>query len=132
MDQPDRRVDEVARAGSGGRDGAGADDLGRLDSQSLLRRRAGQLENDGLLAQIAYLDLIPAKLTDDKRITAADSAIIRNLTVQMRELERSVFLLRNRKAELPAELYQKEMEVLLIDLARMSRKLNKMTTAPGD
>lgn len=91
-----------------------------------------QLENDGLLAQIAYLDLIPAKLTDDKRITAAESAIIRNLTVQMRELERSVFLLRNRKAELPTELYQREMEVLLIDLARTSRKLNYLVTSPGE
>ena len=91
-----------------------------------------QPENDGRLAQIAYLDLIPAKLADDKNSTAADSAIIRDLTAQVRELERSVFLLRNRKAELPAELYQKEMEVLLIDLARMSRKLKKMTAAPGD
>jgi len=67
-------------------------------------------ENDGMLAQIAYLDLIPAKPTDDNKATAADSSVIRNLTAQVRELERSVFLLRNRKADLPTELYQQEME----------------------
>jgi hypothetical protein len=50
----------------------------------------------------------------------------------MRELERSVFLLRSRKANLPDESYQKEMEVLLIDLARITRKLNNMTASAGD
>ncbi|MBT8362018.1 MAG: hypothetical protein KJO32_13795 [Deltaproteobacteria bacterium] len=90
------------------------------------------LKDDGRLAQIAYLDLIPAKLSDDEKSTAADITIIRDLTAKMRELERSVFLLRNRKAELPQESYQKEMEVLLIDLARISRKLNNMITAPGE
>ncbi len=89
-------------------------------------------ENDGMLAQIAYLDLIPAKPTDDNKATAADSSVIRNLTAQVRELERSVFLLRNRKAELPTELYQREMEELLIDLARTSRKLNDLVRSPGD
>ena len=88
-------------------------------------------DNDGMLAQIAYLDLIPARLTDDEKSTAANSAIIRNLTAHMREMERSVFLLRNRKAEMPTELYEKEMEVLLIDLARISRRLNNMDTSPG-
>ncbi|NNK12814.1 MAG: hypothetical protein HKP52_01095 [Desulfofustis sp.] len=89
-------------------------------------------QNDGMLAQIAFLDLIAGKSTDDTDSTAADSAIIRNLTAQKRELERSVFLLRSRKAELPAESYQKEMEVLLIDLARITRKFNNMTSSAGD
>ena len=90
------------------------------------------LENDGMFAQIAYLDPIPEKRPNDKTITPADSTIIRNLTAQIRELERSVFLLRSRKSELPTELYQREMEVLLIDLARISRKRNNMETAPND
>lgn len=89
-------------------------------------------ENDGMLAQIAYLDLIPGKFTDDENSTTAHNTIIRKLTAQMRELERSVFLLRSRKVELPAESYQKEMEVLLIDLARITRKLNNMTGSAGD
>ena len=88
--------------------------------------------DDGMLAQIAYLDLIPGKFSDAENSTTADGTIIRNLTAQMRELERSVFLLRSRKAELPAESYQQEMEVLLIDLARISRKLNNMTGSAGD
>ena len=90
------------------------------------------LKDDGRLAQIAYLDLIPVKPTADEEPTAAETALIRDLTAKMRELERSVFLLRNRKAELPQESYQKEMEALLIELARISRKLRNMTTAPGD
>ena len=84
------------------------------------------LEDDGMLAQIAYLDPIPAQLTDAETASATDSADIRDLTTQIREMERAVFLLRNRKAELPTELYQQEMEVLLIDLARTSRKLNEI------
>ena len=92
----------------------------------------GPFADDGMLAQIAYLDLISGEFTGDENSTTADSAIIRNLTAQMRELERSVFLLRSRKANLPVESYQKEMEVLLIDLARITRKLNNMTASAGD
>jgi len=92
----------------------------------------GPSADDGMLAQIAYLDLISGEFTGDENSTTADSAIIRNLTAQMRELERSVFLLRSRKANLPVESYQKEMEVLLIDLARITRKLNNMTASAGD
>jgi hypothetical protein len=89
------------------------------------------LEDDGMLAQIAYLDPIPAQRTDAETSSAPHSADIRALTTQIRELERSVFLLRNRKAEVPAELYQQEMEALLINLARTSRKLNDMTGSAG-
>ena len=89
-------------------------------------------EDDGLLAQIAYLDLIPANPTGDEESTAANMTMIQDLTAHQRELERSVFLLRNRKAELPQESYQKEMEVLLIDLARTSRKIKSITASPGD
>jgi len=90
------------------------------------------LTDDGRLAQIAYLDLIPAKQSEDEESSTEDITIIGDLTAQVRELERSVFLLRNRKAELPGESYQKEMEVLLIELARTSRKLKNMTVTPDD
>jgi hypothetical protein len=89
------------------------------------------LEDDGMLAQIAYLDPIPVKLTDAEASSGPDSAVIRDLTTRIRELERSVFLLRSRKAELPTDLYQQEMEMLLIDLARTSRKLNDMPGSAG-
>jgi hypothetical protein len=89
-------------------------------------------KDDGRLAQIAYLDLIPAEPTADEIPTGVDVTLMRDLTAKTRELERSVFLLRNRKVELPQESYQKEMEALLIELARISRKLRNMTTAPGD
>ena len=90
------------------------------------------LEDDGRLAQIAYLDLIPAKRSGHGEAAAAESAAIRDLTARMRELERAVFLWRNRKAELPQEEYQQEMEGLLIELARVSKELRNMTAAPGD
>ena len=90
------------------------------------------LEGEGRLAQIAYLDLIAAKRPVDGEAAAAETAAIRDLTAKMRELERAVFLWRNRKAELPQELYQQEMEGLLIELARVSKNLRNMTTAPGD
>ena len=102
------------------------------NGDSIFSEDPNPFENDGMFAQIAYLDLIPEKNPTDETATAADSAIFRNLTAQMRELERSVFLLRSRKAELPSELYQKEMEVLLIDLARISRQRNTMVTSPGE
>lgn len=92
---------------------------------------SNSVKDDGRLAQIAYLDLIPAESTGDEIPAGVDVTMIRDLTAKARELERSVFLLRNRKAELPQESYQKEMEVLLIELARISRKLRNMTPAQG-
>ena len=90
------------------------------------------LEDEGRLAQIAYLDLISARLLGDGDAATAETEAIRDLTAKMRELERAVFLWRNRKAELPQEVYQQEMEGLLIALARVSKELRDMTTAPGD
>lgn len=90
------------------------------------------VKNDGRLAQIAYLDLISAESTGNEIPTGVEVTLMRDLTAKARDLERSVFLLRNRKAELSQEFYQKEMEVLLIELARISRKLRNMTPAPGD
>jgi hypothetical protein len=51
------------------------------------------------------------------------------LNAKIRDLERSVFLLRHRKADLPEKAYQQEMEKLLIELARTSRRLRKMNDA---
>jgi hypothetical protein len=90
------------------------------------------IKDDGRLAQIAYLDLIPAETAAVGMPTGLDVTLMRDLTAKIRGLERSVFLLRNRKTELPPEIYQKEIEELLIELARTSRKLRDMSTAPRD
>ena len=87
---------------------------------------------DGRLAQIAYLDLLPSGPDTHGVFSTVDAAGMRNLTAQIRMLERSVTLLRNRKEELGQESYQKEMEALLIELARTSRKLRQMRTESGD
>jgi len=89
------------------------------------------VKDDGRLAQIAYLDLLPTEPFAAGIPTGIDITLMRHLNAEIRELERSVFLLRNRKAELPPESYQKEMEGLLIELARTSRKLRDMTGAAG-
>lgn len=88
-------------------------------------------KDDGRLAQIAYLDLLPAELTSEYP-PGVDVSLVNNLTAKIRELERSVFLLRNRKAELPQAVYQKQLETLLIEIARTSRKLRGIKTAPNE
>jgi hypothetical protein len=70
-------------------------------------------QGDGNLAQIAYLDPL---------IAAGAPVLKRTLDAKIRALERAVFLLRNRKADLPAETYRQEMEKLLIELARTSKR----------
>ena len=82
-------------------------------------------KDDGRLAQIAYLDLLPAERTSGYP-PGVDVTLVNNLTAKIRELERSVFLLRNRKAELPQAAYQEQMETLLIDIARTSKKLRRI------
>jgi hypothetical protein len=84
--------------------------------------------DDGMLAQIAYLELLPAEHTPVEITAGADAGLVRNLNAKVRELERSVFLLRNQKGKLPPDSYKKDMEALLIELARTSRKLRDMNS----
>ena len=86
------------------------------------------VDDDGRLAQIAYLDLIAPKRREIP--PGVDASLVQRLTVNIRELERSVFLLRDRKLEMPPEAYQKQMETLLIELARNSRHLRRLTSRP--
>lgn len=83
------------------------------------------IRNDGRLAQIAYLDQMTPEYSA-KIPKGVDAERVRQLTAKIRELERSVFLLRNRKSEMLPEVYQSELETLLIDLARTSRKLRRL------
>ncbi|MFC1816973.1 hypothetical protein ACFL0M_13795, partial [Thermodesulfobacteriota bacterium] len=59
-----------------------------------------------------------------------ESEALRKLTAKTQELERSVFLLRNQKNELAVEEYWQQMEALLIELARTTRKLKTLRAGP--
>ncbi len=84
-------------------------------------------ENDGGLAQIAYLDVLKDPEADRALPEDPDRRVRYELTRKMHEIERAVFLLRNRKAELLLEDYKRQMETLLIELARTNRKLKTST-----
>lgn len=79
-------------------------------------------KSEGRLAQIAYMDTLTTSLPE--AMAGQESETLRHLIAKTQELERSVFLLRNQKAELPADAYQQQMETLLIELARTTKKLN--------
>jgi hypothetical protein len=74
---------------------------------------------DGRLAEIAYIDM----LTDD---TAGLSNEALRLKARMQELERSVFILRGRKADYLEADYWSEMEDLLVELARTTGQFNEL------
>lgn len=76
-------------------------------------------EADGRLAEIAFID----RLSDD---TAGLSADAMALKLRMQELERSVFILRSRKADYLEADYWQEMEALLLELARTTGQFNEL------
>ncbi|MFN3163826.1 MAG: hypothetical protein ACE37N_10170 [Pseudohongiellaceae bacterium] len=76
-------------------------------------------DTDGRLAEIAYIDM----LTDD---TAGLSDAALRLKARMQELERSVFILRGRKADYLEADYWSEMEGLLVELARTTGQFNEL------
>lgn len=93
---------------------AGLDDNG----DSLFTLAPGVDQADGLLAEIAYIDT----LVDD---TAGLSPQALALKARMQELERSVFILRGRKAEYLEADYWQQMEQLLVELARTTGQFNE-------
>jgi hypothetical protein len=96
------------------------------NGDSVLNTRPEPMKNDGRLAQIAYLDVLPktSSSTGDGELSVSPAEI--ELTRRAHELERAVFLLRNRKGEMSTVDYKIQMEVLLIDLAKTSRDLRKI------
>lgn len=92
---------------------AGLDDNG----DALFSLNPTTAEIDGRLAEIAYID----NLVDD---TAGLSEEAIRLKSRMQDLERSVFILRGRKAEFLEADYWQQLEVLLIDLARATGQFN--------
>ena len=99
---------------------AGLDDNG----DALFSLNPTREEIDGRLAEIAYID----NLVDD---TAGLSAEAIDLKGRMQSLERSVFILRGRKAEFLEEDYWQRMEELLVELARGTEQFNEAVNADG-
>ncbi len=92
---------------------AGLDDNG----DALFSLNPTVAEIDGRLAEIAYIDNLV-----DETIGLSEEAI--RLKSRMQDLERSVFILRGRRAEFLEADYWQQMEVLLIDLARATGQFN--------
>ncbi|MBW1915340.1 MAG: hypothetical protein JRI86_10460 [Deltaproteobacteria bacterium] len=84
-------------------------------------------QNDGRLAQIAYMDVIKAPPTSAAGAPGKiESQEVYKLTVKTHDLERSISLLRNRKTEMTEEDYWKQMESLLIEFARANKELRSL------
>lgn len=95
---------------------AGLDDNG----DSLFSLSPVVADADGSLAEIAYIDL----LVDDSANLSSSALALKS---RMQELERSIFILRGRKADFIEADYWQQMEVLLVDLARTTGQFNEQT-----
>lgn len=95
------------------------------NGDALLSTDPEPTKNDGKLAQIAYLDVLP-KSSLPAVGGMADYPEEIELSNRVQKLEREVFLLRNRKPEIAAAEYKQKLEALLIDLAKASRDLRSI------
>ena len=77
---------------------------------------------DGRLAEIAYIDSL---IEEGENLSAEGLA----LKSRMQDLERSVIMLRARKAEYLEAEYWQQMEDLLVDLARSTARFNSEFTS---
>ena len=74
-------------------------------------------KDDGSLAQVAFFDRPDLRLDSQ----SAQSADLRS---SMHRLERAIILLRNRKPYMNEDAYYRQLESLLVDLARTTRAFN--------
>ena len=95
---------------------AGLDDNG----DSLFSLSPVIADADGRLAEIAYID----SLVDESANLSSAALALKS---SMQELERSIFILRGRKADYIEADYWQQMEVLLLDLARTTGQFNEQT-----
>lgn len=93
---------------------AGLDDNG--DSLFSLNPTVG--EADGRLAEIAFIDTLV-----DTNEGLSEAAV--RLKSRMQQIERSVFILRGRKADFLEADYWQQMEEMLVDLARTTGRFNE-------
>lgn len=85
----------------------------------LFSREPGGMQSDGMLAEIAYFDVIG--LADEKSSPAA-----LQIKAEMQALERDIFLLRNQKQNYLEDDYWNRLEALLIELAVRTRRYNEL------
>lgn len=85
----------------------------------LFSREPGSGQSDGLLAEIAYLDIASAPVLKT-------SAEARALYDDMQALERDIFILRNQKNNYLEDDYWNRLEALLIDLAIRTRRYHEL------
>lgn len=85
----------------------------------LFAREPGTGQPDGLLAEIAYLNVISA----GTQKTSPDAL---RLAAEMQTIEREIFILRNQKINYLEEDYWNRLEALLIDLATRTRRYNEL------
>lgn len=99
------------------------DEQGRLPTEhavlddtgdGLFSREPGRNQSDGLLAEIAYFDVISSG--EEKSSPRA-----LELRAEMQALEREIFILRNQKQNYLEDDYWNRLEALLIDLATRTR-----------
>jgi len=95
---------------------AGLDDNG----DSLFSLSPVIADADGRLAEIAYIDSL-----EDEAGNLSSAALA--LKSSMQDLERSIFILRGRKADFIEADYWQQMEELLLDLARTTGQFNEQT-----
>ncbi|MFT4888706.1 MAG: hypothetical protein ACI8V0_002943 [Pseudohongiellaceae bacterium] len=92
---------------------AGLDDNG----DALFSLNPAIADVDGRLAEIAYID----SLVDDSENLSSQAL---SLKARMQELERSVFILRGRKADFLEVDYWRQLETLLVELANTTGEFN--------
>jgi len=85
----------------------------------LFSREPGRNESDGLLAEIAYVDIV-------RPDEAKTSPGAREILADIQRLEREIFILRNQKSNYLEEDYWSRLEALLIDLALQTRDYNAL------
>lgn len=85
----------------------------------LFSREPGVNQADGLLAEIAYLDVIVPE-------QEKSSPQARTLRADMQAIERNIFILRNQKQNYLEDDYWRRLEALLIDLATRTRTYNAL------
>lgn len=79
----------------------------------------GMEESDGLLAEVAYLNILTP---DPSKLSPQAPAML----AEMQSLERQVILLRNQKANYLEDEYWQRMEALLIELARTTEAYHEL------
>lgn len=75
-------------------------------------------EGDGAVARHLYLDSVTARLP-------SDDPELRALARRKEELERAIESLKARKAQMPAEEYERELERLAVELAEVNQAMRR-------